>query len=114
MYGDFSRLTFDPRKHFSGVLMQQGRVTTDADFNEQSSITLHYLRRLAADLIGPCGGPEGADGFRITPAPPDLVIGAGRYYVDGVLCELDTPTTYFNQPHGFDLDRLPADVAYFV
>ena len=35
MKGDFSRLTFDPTKHFSGVRMQQGRVQLDADWNEQ-------------------------------------------------------------------------------
>ena len=31
MKGDFTRDTFDPAKHFSRVLMQQGRVTLDAD-----------------------------------------------------------------------------------
>ncbi len=51
MKGDFSRLTFDPRKNFSSVLMQQGRVQLDADWNEQGAILLHYVRTLAA-------GPE--------------------------------------------------------
>ena len=53
MKGDFSRNTFDPRKHFTRVLMQQGRVQLDADWNEQAAILLHYVRTLAADLIGP-------------------------------------------------------------
>jgi hypothetical protein len=57
MKGDFTRDTFDPRNHFSRVLMQQGRVQLDADWNEQVSILLHYLQTLAADLIGPHGGP---------------------------------------------------------
>lgn len=57
MKGDFSRMTFDPSKHFSRVLMQQGRVQLDADWNEQVAILLHYLQALAADLIGPHGGP---------------------------------------------------------
>ena len=67
MKGDFSRNTFDPTKHFSRVLMQQGRVQLDADWNEQAAILLHYLRTLAADLIGPCAGPEGDEvyGFKI-------------------------------------------------
>ena len=30
MKGDFSRITFDPKKHYSRVLMQQGRVQLDA------------------------------------------------------------------------------------
>ena len=58
MKGDFSRDTFDPTKGFSRVLMQQGRVQLDADWNEQAAILLHYLRTLAADLIGPCAGPK--------------------------------------------------------
>ena len=38
MKGDFSRLTFDPKKHYRRVLMQQGRVQVDADWNEQEAI----------------------------------------------------------------------------
>ena len=64
MKGDFSRDTFDRHHHFSRVLMQQGRVLLDADWNEQTAIVLHYLRTLAADIIGPRGGP--GDGFKIS------------------------------------------------
>lgn len=60
MKGDFTRDTYNPLKHFSRVLMQQGRVQLDADWNEQAAILLHYLRTLAADLIGPFGGTEHA------------------------------------------------------
>ncbi len=63
MKGDFSRDTFDKAKHFSRVLMQQGRVQLDADFNEQTAILLHYLRTLAADLIGPFAGSGGRIGI---------------------------------------------------
>ena len=38
MKGDFSRDTFDPAKQFTRVLMQQGRVQLDADWNEQIAI----------------------------------------------------------------------------
>jgi hypothetical protein len=58
MNGDISRITFNPLKHFTSVLLQQGRVQIDADGNEQSAILLHYLRSLAADLIGQHGGPS--------------------------------------------------------
>ncbi|HRJ53128.1 MAG TPA: DUF6519 domain-containing protein [Candidatus Thiothrix moscowensis] len=100
MKGDFSRDTFNPLKHFSRVLMQQGRVQLDADWNEQTSILLHYLQTLAKDLIGPYGGPTDAYGFQIGDkvdstdgqqpkimATDNFSIGFGRYYVDGVLCE---------------------------
>lgn len=88
MKGDFSRDTFDRHHHFSRVLMQQGRVLLDADWNEQTASVLHYLRTLAADIIGPRGGP--GDGFKISCSDDlkcDFFIGWGHYYVGGILCE---------------------------
>jgi hypothetical protein len=99
MKGDFSRNTFDPRKHYSRVLMQQGRVTLDADPNEQTDILLHYLRTLAADLIGPYGGPVAGGGFHLSSDEEGkLVVGSGRYYVDGILVENDADSAYRDQP----------------
>ncbi len=96
MKGDFSRGTFDRQHGFSRVLMQQGRVLLDSDWNEQTSILLHYIRTLAADLIGQHGGP--GDGFRVdcrdddgNPLNCDFRIGRGHYYVDGILCENVAP-----------------------
>lgn len=94
--GDFTRDTHHAFKHFSRVLMQQGRVHLDADWNEQTSILLRYLQTLAADLIGPHGGPVDPDGigfssFGIIPDSSltnDFIIGAGHYYVHGILCQL--------------------------
>lgn len=99
MQGDFSRLTFDPSRHFSRVLLQQGRVQLDSDWNEQSDIVLHHLRTLAADMIGPHGGPAG-DGFRIVAGAgrSSVTITRGRYYVHGILCELEVDTPYGRQP----------------
>lgn len=119
MKGDFSRDTFDPTKHFSRVLMQQGRVLLDSDWNEQTSVLLHYLRTLAADLIGPYGGPAQELGFAVitlnvlmgpgAPVIPEtervikirkvnllrnFLIGPGRYYVNGLLCETELLSTY--------------------
>jgi hypothetical protein len=108
MKGDFTRDTFDPTRHFSRVLQQQGRVQLDADGNEQTAILLHYLRTLAADLIGPYGGPPDPLGFAITPQGKGFTIGAGRYYVDGWLVENDADTAYDQQPAWplADADRL--------
>ncbi|MDP9109448.1 MAG: DUF6519 domain-containing protein, partial [Pseudomonadota bacterium] len=96
MKADLTRDTFHPLKHFSRVLMQQGRVQVDADWNEQNAILLHYLRTLGADLIGAHGGPIAHAGFALAPlllgttAIGDFRITPGRYYVDGILCELET------------------------
>src|SRR5215510_16247031 len=96
MKADLSRSTFRPLKHFTRVLMQQGRVQLDADWNEQAAIQLRYLRALAADVIGEHGGPAANWGFAITelkltpPVRTDFRIGPGHYYVDGILCEVDS------------------------
>ena len=105
MHGDFSRDSFDPAKHFSRVLLQQGRALLDADSNEQVAIFWHYLRTLAVDLIGPHGGPadDALRGFRIEPRAgannqlADLRIGPGRYYVAGLLCENDVEASYYDR-----------------
>lgn len=107
MKGDFTRDTFNPAKHFSRVLLQQGRVTLDADHNEQNAIILYYLRTLARDLIGPYAAPTGDAGFLLSynHRLKDMVIGAGRYYVDGILVENDGICPYSQQPDY----PLPAD-----
>ncbi|HEY7028067.1 MAG TPA: DUF6519 domain-containing protein [Gemmatimonadales bacterium] len=88
MKGDFSRVTFDPTKHFCQVLKQQGRVTLDADDNEQSAILLHYIRRLAWDLLGPHAVPAG-HGFELAVNASGLHLTRGHCYVDGILVEND-------------------------
>jgi len=101
MKGDFTRDTFQPAKHFCRVLMQQGRVTVDADHNEQTAIDLHNLRATARDVIGPYAAPAGPDGGFVLAADASGVftIGKGRYYVDGILAENDTDNcTYRSQP----------------
>jgi hypothetical protein len=100
MKGDFTRDTFDRAKHFSSVLMQQGRVMLDADYNEQSAILLHYLRTLARDIIGPYAAPVENAGFFLHPDKNGggFSISAGRYYVDGILVENESACTYADQP----------------
>ena len=66
MKGDFSRDTFDRTRHFSAVRLQQGRVVTDADWNEQADLTRYRAGRLARDIIGGCGVPLEAAGYALT------------------------------------------------
>ena len=119
MNGDFktdiTRDTFQPFRHFSRVLMQQGRVQLDADWNEQVDILLHYLRIFIGDVIGPYPGAGAGDSFQVgkppvgakttkskraaaksakaadtlQPGQYQLLIQKGHYYVDGILCEND-------------------------
>lgn len=102
--GDITRDTYRSQKQFLRVLMQQGRVQIDADFNEQVSILLHYLQTVATDLIGPYGVPAAAPGFEIGidlngSNLRDLEISAGRYYLEGLLCENVEPTSFEKQPY---------------
>ncbi|MFI2346417.1 DUF6519 domain-containing protein [Streptomyces sp. NPDC019443] len=125
MAGDYSSVGFDVYKHFSGVLMQQGRVQLDRDWNEQADILRHLLRSLATDLIGPHGGP--GTGFAIgalSDVPRDLTIAPGHYYVDGILCENDgvrdsskfplVPYRYSRQPDHPSPPELEANGEYLV
>lgn len=57
MKGDFTRLTFNPEKHYRAVLMQQGRVQLDADWNEQVQIAEHRYSTFFSDFVGQSGTP---------------------------------------------------------
>ena len=97
MKGDFTRSTFKPGKHYSGVRMQQGRVQLDADWNEQIDIDAHRTETEAIDVIGGCGAPMHDAGFSLTDGPTPK-IGEGRYYVDGILCENEADVDLDKQP----------------
>ena len=93
---DISRDTFDQSKHYSRVLMQQGRVQLDADWNEQVEIQLRQLRALAEDLGGPSWGP--GNSLRVWVGKKDkdsypLLQMPGHYYVRGIRCDLGEPPT---------------------
>lgn len=104
MKGDFSRRTFDARKHYSAVLVEQGRLLTDADSDEQHRIGAHRARRATEDVIGGCGGPIPGAGFGLgTPDSSQLLIGAGTYYAGGTLLENESEVGYTAQPDRFDL-----------
>ena len=77
------------KRDFSGVLMQQGRVQLDADWNELVGIISRRMRAETTDIIGRGTVPtETPDGFKIAiAADGTLTIGRGRIYVDGLLAE---------------------------
>lgn len=119
MKGDFSRTTFDPGKHYSGVRMQQGRVQLDADWNENLDLLRHRIQTEAIDVIGECGVPVHAAAFGVitdsadlSPAEQawldeqglaptgtgDFYLTQGRAYVDGILVENDHTIPMSQQP----------------
>lgn len=116
---DIARDSFDPRKNFSRVLKQQGRVELESDWNEQAAITLRYMRLMMRDLIGPHAGPSDDCGFRVLVKQDleqpgqqfdeqtsallrgleagDFVLSRGRYYLSGLLCENHSSLPYTDQ-----------------
>ena len=88
MSSDISRQRFNPANDFSSVLMQQGRVQLDADWNEWNEILDRRWRSETIDIIGRCVVPlETAAGFEIKLSGGSLTIGRGRIYVHGLQAE---------------------------
>lgn len=118
MSGDYTRFTHKPEKRYSSVLMQQGRVQLDADWNEQVEILKRRWEIQTKDTFGECAVPISAPGnegaFAISilaTSPPDFTIGAGHMYVDGLLVENFADTTYQTQPFYFPDPTVPLPLA---
>ena len=112
MKGDFTRSTFDHKKHYSGVRMQQGRVQLDADWNEQVDIQTYLLEQSLKDVVGPCGAPLQYAGFALSVDDGKLMIGEGHYYVNGTLCENENECNYLKQENIKDAKLPKADGNY--
>ena len=89
---DNSRFTFDPRKDYSGVVMQQGRVQLDSDWNEWLAELTRRTQAGTLDILGRAVYPATTPhAFEITASNSGgtntLLIGPGRMYVDGLLAE---------------------------
>ena len=129
---DLSRIRFDARKDFFGLVVQQGRVQLDAEWNEWVA---QLGRRLQAGTLDTFNGnvvPRiTPDGFRIQASGGALAIGPGRIYVDGLLAENHggtpdawdprlaeltgaTPLAYTAQPYYPNPPALPASGAALV
>lgn len=88
MGADLSRIRLDPLRDHAGVVLQQGRVLLDADFNELVDVMDRRLRAAASDVLGRATVSSATpDAFRIEAAAGGLAIGRGRMYVDGLLAE---------------------------
>ena len=115
MKGDFTRQTFDPVNHYSRVLMQQGRVQLDADWNEQAALAAYHAEATIRDLAGAVAFPDADAGFAITPQEAGgLQIGAGHAYVAGILCENDAAVDVAAQPDLPGVALPTADGAYLA
>jgi len=108
MKTQISRDSYPGENRYSGVYLQQGRMITDADWNELVETIKHHLRQALGDAVASGaprhGGLVVLDGFRLRP---------GRLYVDGVLAALpgQAPVPYAEQPDFPQAPPLPAEAA---
>lgn len=85
MSTQISRDSFRPSRRYSAVHQQQGRMITDADWNEQADLAAHRLAEALADVIGG-GVPRGERGLGVSQeaAGAPLAFTPGRVYAEGL------------------------------
>ncbi len=108
---DKSRSIFNPRKHYTGLQLQQGRVVTDFDSVDADLIAATERQRAQVDIIGSYGSAD--DGYRVTNARIvenglDFDMLAGTLYLGGLRLELEAPTTFLLQPDLLQLNSPPS------
>ncbi|WP_428667487.1 DUF6519 domain-containing protein [Reyranella sp.] len=88
---DISRNATSFAKRYDGIRLQQGRVTTDDDYNEGARLDAEQTRLTVLDVVGPSGSPD--SGFAIanprinTRGDLDFDIAAGTLYLGGLRLE---------------------------
>jgi DNA-binding beta-propeller fold protein YncE len=89
MKTQISRHSRNRDKRYSGVYQQQGRMLTDADWNELGDIIKERLDDALRDVIG-SGSPRHRGMVHVTPGPGGDTIELcwGHVYVDGVPAEV--------------------------
>lgn len=123
---DITRHLLQPRKHYVGARMQQGRTVLDSDWNEDAMLEAEDWRATLADLTGAHGSPN--HGFEITNVIDvfhasldgltpqkyvtyDFTISAGSMFVGGLRVELDAAQRYLAQSdwrlQAASIDNLP-------
>jgi Family of unknown function (DUF6519) len=102
MGSDRARISYDERQRYRSVVMQQGRVTLEADWNESQTIAGEESRKDLLDIVGPAGTPD--NGYAVTfPAPGfDFQVGPGTMYVGGMRSYLSKSVLYSQQSDWLD------------
>jgi hypothetical protein len=117
MPSDRTRTSDDQLQQYQAVVLQQGRVILDRDFNALQEVLQGRLESETLDAVGPCGTPD--NGFAVsTPsvgasasAPLDFFVSPGSMYVGGrraVLPVAGGPWSYSHQPDWHNPDPAPA------
>jgi Family of unknown function (DUF6519) len=98
---DRARISFDRTREYRSLVAQQGRVTLEADVNEQAVIASEALRLETIDIIGSTGTPD--DGYLVSvDANGEVTVGPGTMYVGGWRMRFTQPVPIDNQPEWID------------
>jgi hypothetical protein len=98
---DRARISFDKTREYRSVVAQQGRVTLEADVNEEAVIASEALRLETIDIIGPTGTPD--NGYLVSvDANGVLTVGPGIMYVGGWRMRFTQPVPVNTQPEWID------------
>lgn len=101
MGSDRARISFDPHRDYRSVVAQQGRVTLEADVNEQALIAGEALREDTIDIVGPAGTPD--NGYQVlVDSSGNLLVGPGTMYVGGWRMEQQGTVALNSQPEWLD------------
>src|SRR5262249_37075613 len=99
MTGDYTKVPLRLDDRWTAARMQQGRVLLDHEWNLNPAAAARAAGAAAADILGSAGVVEGSPDFQVSVTPSgdlDVVVHAGRMWVDGLMA------------------YAPADVAYTV
>ena len=105
MKTEISRDSHQPERRYSGVYQQQGRMLTDADWNELVEILKERLNSALRDVVGNKAGSMGGTprhrALKVVHEAPEIFkIKPGHIYMDGVAAQIpgDTTILYEDQP----------------
>ncbi|WP_375494011.1 DUF6519 domain-containing protein [uncultured Nostoc sp.] len=88
MSSDRARISYDEYRQYRAVVMQQGRVTVEADWNEAQQIVNEEIRKETLDFVGSSGTPDKGYAIDLTGQPMqlpfDFSVCPGTMYVGGL------------------------------
>ena len=110
MKTEISKLGFDPKKRYSGVYQQQGRMITDADWNEWVETVKNQFKEALLDAIGSGTPHERRVSIEWDENSASARIKPGYLYVDGIPAQVsgDANGVEFNAQQDFPNAPLPA------
>lgn len=110
MATDIARISFDSGRKYTDTVPQQGRVSLEAEENEQHAIDHVERLKELLDIVGPAGTPH--NGYAVTyNGAGSPQIGPGIMYVGGLRVGNEAAFMYAAQPDWLDSDGDPAFAA---